>query len=195
MILEEYLSQNSKKHLIFDFDETLFKLVIPWNKYFKELKVAIIKLDPARKCELNNETVNFALFQNDCVKRYKNKTKDLICQLNSRFEKENLQDVIPNYKLINFIKNKNPNYKLFIWSSNTASLIQMILDKSQIAKYFDMIITRMDVDLLKPETDGFLKIYDPRIPKESYLMIGDSPDDQKAAESSGIDFYLENYFK
>ena len=53
----------------------------------------------------------------------------------------------------------------------------------------------MDVDLIKPYTDGFEKIYDLTVPKKRYLIIGDSDNDQEAAKRLGVDFFLIDYFK
>ena len=60
---------------------------------------------------------------------------------------------------------------------------------------FEKVITSLDVDLLKPYTEGFNQIYDPIIPKKRYIIIGDSDSDKEAAKRLRVDFFLIDYFK
>ena len=90
--------------------------------------------------------------------------------------------------LINFIKSTQ-GYKMSIWSSNSRPIVKKVLQKVGILAKFEKLITREDVKFLKPEADGFNKIWDDKIPKSQYLFIGNSEADQEAAHKAQIDFF------
>jgi len=55
-------------------------------------------------------------------------------------------------------------------------------------------------DWERPIKEELLKVdksilYDPKIPKENYLFIGDSKSDREVAKKLGIDFYFVDFFK
>ena len=45
MNLEEYLKKNPKKFLIFDLDETILKLRLPWSEYLEPIKEKLASID------------------------------------------------------------------------------------------------------------------------------------------------------
>ncbi len=194
MFLPAYLQTVNKTHLIFDFDETLAKLVLPWSDWENPIKDKLIKLDPTIYESYKNKKTPLTDLMNQYVLKFDKEAKDLIRENDLNFETNYLQDVIPNNELISFVK-LSKKYRMFIWSSNTRPTIKKVLDKYDIWNKFEKVVTSLDVDLLKPCVDGFSQIYDPTIPKEKYLMIGDSDRDERAAKQSGVDFFLVDYFK
>ena len=193
MDLKNYLKAHPKTHLIFDLDETILHLILPWEKVHLEIKNELIKLDAKAYQNYQNGKINLSQLENTLVLKHGKKVKDMLIKSRAQFETKYLKDVIPNPELITFIK-KAKSYKLYLWSSNSAGAVKKALKQFKIDKYFEKIVTGTDVLLLKPEIDGFLKIYDPKVPKSQYLFIGDNESDKKAAQKAGIDCYLTTYF-
>lgn len=193
MTLQEYIIQHNKTHLIFDFDETLFFLHLPWGKCLELIEEELIKLDKDLYSSYLSMRITWASLQNEYIQRYGEKVKELILKNNIDFETKNLYGVDINYDLLRFI-NEMKNIEINVWSSNTRGIIDSILKKYNIHYKFTNILTRNDVNLLKPEIEGFEKIYNKNISKERYLMIGDSSADMMAAKNAGIDFFKVTYF-
>ena len=193
MSLDQYLKTHKKTHLIFDLDKTLARLILPWNLVLDGIKDQLAKIDKSILKKYENGKFNLAQLENSYVKKDR-KTKDLFIKNRTKFETKYLKEIVPNQKLTDFIK-KNNQYKFYVWSSNTKSASEKVLKKLGVFKKFQKIITRNDVDFIKPEAEGFYKIYDPKLSKENYLFIGNSSYDGQAAKTAGIDFYLEDYFK
>jgi len=194
MSLSDYLKQNKKTHLIFDFDYTLFKLSLPWDDYLKELGVVLKKTDAKIMDDFFAEKTSFSELQNKFTKLYGTKLKNLIISKSIKFETGCLEKVEKNEELLSFVK-KNRKYVLYVWSSNTTDVILPILKRNKMANLFAKIVSRQSVDFIKPDPEGFYKLYDSNIPKEKYLMIGDSSHDERAAKKAGIDFFKSTYFK
>ena len=192
MTLAEYLKTEGKTHLIFDFDETIFKLLLPWDKGLIYAEEQLINLDKSiyERYFLGKIDLNKA--QNEYISKFGKKAWDLIYKNNLRFETEYYQGVEVNQELVDFIKKSK--YKMFIWSANTKKIIEKVLKEYKLLDKFKKIVARDDVNLLKPNPEGFSKIYDPKVAKEKYVFIGDSLNDKLAAQKAGIDLYLIDYF-
>lgn len=193
MNLSSYLKTSRKTHLIFDFDETLFRLILPWEKWEESIKDQLINLDKQIYEDYIKGKISLNGLQNKYVLKFGNKAKELMNKANIDFETKYFKDVIPNKELLEFVK-QTRNCKLFIWSSNTKYVIKKVLKSYGIGNRFDKLITRLEVDMLKPDLEGFYKIYNPQIPKSKYLFVGDTDDDRNAAKRSKIDFFLIKYF-
>lgn len=192
MTLEEFVTQNNKTHIIFDFDETIVKLILPWENAMRRIKSDLKQLDPKIINDYYDNKISYSKLQNLYVEKYGDEAMKLILNNNPAFETEDLEGYLKNDRIINFIKNSN--LKLFIWSSNTKLVITKILKDQNILGKFQVIVTRDDVKFLKPLTDGFQLIYDKKTNKENYLFVGDSSSDKGAADSISIDYYMEDYF-
>lgn len=175
-------------------DETILNLILPWEKVHENIGKELMKLDEKAYQEYLRRKINLSQLENSFVSKYGQKAKDLLIKSRTDFENKYLQDVVPNPDLVNFIKNIK-NYKLYVWSSNSTNVVEKALGKFGIANAFEKIITGSDTLLLKPETEGFEKIYDPKTPKENYLFIGNSSANKDAAAKIGIDFFQITYFK
>lgn len=193
--LTEYLEKNKKSHLIFDLDETVFHLILPWEKCFLYISEELHKLDPDLHTWASKEVAHsLSKVENEFVKKHGEKVKKILIPGRIRFETENLLDVKINNELLSFIQNTN-DYILHLWTSNTTEVVEPVLKKHNIHHKFSTIVTRNKVDFLKPHPEGFRKfIHQPSTSIEEYLMIGNSSADQKAANAAGIDFFLIDYF-
>lgn len=190
MQLTKFLEKTPKKHLIFDFDETIAKIEIDWSFYFEKTGEIFAKFDPSRQ---HPAFKNFDQ-SNEFIKKYGAKVAALIKPVIEDFEISFNQGLTPYAELIDFIKNAQ-EYQLAVCSSNSRRMVVDSLKKLGIKDKFNQIVTRDEVTYIKPDPEGFSLIYDPAVPKEDYLMIGNSHADKGMAEAVGIDFYLVEYFR
>ncbi|MBU1118021.1 HAD family hydrolase [Patescibacteria group bacterium] len=193
-LLEKYVVDNKKSFLIFDFDKTMFELIINWEQYFENVETDLIFKDRQLYRDYQKGVVSWCNMQNLYIERYGKVMRDQICLNNKISEVKLFQKAIINKPLIDLI-NKISNVSMFIWSSNTKELIEMVLKKNHILKKFYLIVSRNDLYYLKPNPEGFKKIHQTSIPLNKYLFIGDSQNDAQAAKSIGIDFYEIDYFR
>lgn len=194
MTLDAYLQKGHKTHVIFDFDETLAKLILPWDHWEDSIKDTLITLDRSIYEHYKKEKISLSDLMNQYILKFGIQARDLVKSNAVHFETSYLQDVIPNYELIEFITHAK-KYTMFVWSSNTRPTVKKVLQEYGIWNAFEKVITSLDVELLKPNTEGFSLMYDPAIPKNRYVIIGDSESDKKAAKQLGVDFFLIDYFK
>lgn len=190
--LKDYLKTHPKTYLIFDLDETLVNLNLPFNLLDPDIKDFLVKLDPKIYQQYQNSRITVSQMENAYITKYPH-SRATIIKNRAKFEAENITDVTVNQSLVDFIKQAK-GYQFFLWSSNMRHTVKVVLVKIGILKKFTRLITRNDVNFLKPDPEGFSQIKDPQIPKENYLMIGDNDLDCQAARAAGIDFYLETYF-
>ena len=193
MDLKSYLKTHNKTHLIFDLDETILHLIMPWNEWERDIEDQLKKIDGKIFNDYKNRKINLNQMQNAYISSHP-QTKNLIVRNNENFESKYLKEIRVNQKLVNLIKNLK-GYQLSIWSANSKSTIKKTLKKVDILEKFKKLITRDDVDFLKPDSQGFNKIWDHKTPKSKYVFIGDSTNDKNSAHAAGIDFYKEDYFK
>lgn len=194
MSLEKYLELHKKSYLVFDLDETIMHLILPWDIYFNPIKNQLIKFNQSFFEEYEKGEIYINDLENRYVSRYGEKVKKILKKNRITFESEKLQNVLVNNSLIEFIK-KAQAYSLFLWTNNTRQVIEKVLKQQYMYDAFKKIVTYNDMTFLKPNPEGFAKIYDKNIPKDQYLFIGDSLGDKNAAKNVGIDFYYVNYFK
>lgn len=189
MDLKNYLKNHGKTYLIFDLDETLIYLILPWDLWEKDIEDELKKIDESILRDYQNRKINLNRFQNSYVAKYP-KTKELLVKNALKFETGNLKDIQISQRLVKFIKEAT-GYQIFLWSSNTKPVAQKVLKRAGILNKFQKLVTCEETKFLKPEIDGFKLIWDGKTPKENYLFVGDSQDDKIAAKRAGIDFYRE----
>lgn len=179
---------NKYKYFIFDFDKTIATVDIDWSKWHFGAGNIYKKFEPNFNDHLKGKKV-FHL-QNDMYVKYGSELKLEMDKYTRDFEKNETHGFIPVQKTIDLIRLLNDNNKkLYVWSSNDLATIKKGLIDLQLEKYFEKIVSRDMVDLLKPYDDGFIKYFKGLGGElEEYLMIGDSDSDRMAAENSGIDY-------
>lgn len=195
-MLQNYLEDHPKKHLIFDFDETLFTLLLPWEKYIAGLTEKLLQLDPSLKEFTHHKTLND--LENEAVRRHDEAAITLRREYSTEFEDSYLQGVEEHKALTNFIREHahdlnemgTPKYNFYLWTTNMRTTVEPILIKKSMIQYFKQLVTKSEVKLTKPEAEGFYMLFDADTQKkEDFLMIGDSVNDEGAARNVGIEFY------
>ena len=186
--LSLYLQKYSKKHLIFDFDDTLMTLQLPWHIYAKGLKELLSEIDPELvKLHPGEETKHLIT---EALIKHGQEARVRINPYRRQFEKNCLQGIIRNDFLISFLLENAQNYVFSIWSSNDHHTILPILQDYQLETLFHKVIGADNVDCTKPSPDGFYLLFDPNLHKKAdILFIGDSSSDREASRNAGIDFF------
>lgn len=194
MDLVAYVKKHGKTHVIFDFDATLFLLVLPWSEYFSdELKQKLVSLDASIWDQYQQGAINFSGLLNEYVKNHGTTVKRFLDEHSESFEREGLVRYEPNTDLLESLEHLD-HCKKYVWTSNMSPTINAILEETGLGKHFEKVVTRSDVELIKPNPAGFELIYDGKTDKSKYLMVGDSSSDKGAAEAAGIDFCLSDFF-
>jgi len=190
--LGEYIIKHHKTHLIFDFDGTLAYAKFPWKQWGVEVRDELRALD----AELwdAHEYRGSGPAQNEFVKRHGEAALTVLQRHNAVFEMRYRDAVVRNNALLREVAQFRDSYQLFMWTSNTRQLIDWVLADNNMADWFEKIVTRNDVRFLKPSPEGFALIHDPTVPKENYVLVGDSSHDRGAAEAAGIAFYYTDDF-
>ena len=185
MNLKTYLQNNSKKYLVFDFDLTLVELLIPWHIVINRTREYFESINPilAKECE------DFGYEgYNKMIKKYGSEVKKTIDKLYLEDETHKSREVRLNHEALNFISSNQGKYNFYVWSNNQRTTLEEILKENNLNNLFKSTVSGTDVKLFKPDPEGFYRLYDTSQNKKDYLMIGDSENDKKAAENSGIDY-------
>jgi HAD superfamily hydrolase (TIGR01549 family) len=181
----------SKKYLIFDFDETISKIIIDWRVWQHGIVDIVAEYLPGE--DFNHDGHIFSR-QNDFIDQFGQEINRKFIVLAEQFERDLLETHEPDAKVVAFIKN-NSNYHFYIWTSNHSSTVEPILRELGVLSKIKKIVGRDDVAFIKPRADGFQQIFVPGSQKTDYLMIGDSSYDEEAAKTAQIDFLHVNDFK
>lgn len=180
------LSFPDKKHLIFDLDLTLVELL--WPDDVHERTRAFLKTIDRSLAE-KTEAWGYEGF-NIMIKKYGSEVKKGLDAIYLDCESERLKEAMKiNNQVVDFIKLNKDNYNFYIWSNNQRQTIERILSQYNLEKYFETIAAGSDVQLFKPDIEGFYRIYEKGNNKKDYLMIGDSHNDKIAADNAGIDYF------
>ena len=193
MNLKEYLQQHPKKYLIFDLDETLVHLILPWPAYAASLKHDLVKLDGSLYSQWEQKKGKAVELENIYVRAFGETAKKLFIEKRQQFEEGSLERIEHNVPLIPMVRELTA-YRCAIWSSNMKKTIKRALTEVGLDALFTQIVSMEDVMQLKREIDGFNLLYDKREAKKDYLFVGDSLADKMAAAGVGIDFFQINYF-
>lgn len=189
MILTDYLSNNPKKHLIFDLDDTLVHLKIDWSTrqklFWEEAKKFDIDL-------VSQEPESSTILYNRLILKHGYKGKLFVDKFMENYEAEKFQGYEPKNELIEFIENNKENYSFYVWTANYKKMVMSIIFDLKIENIVQTVVTRDSVNLSKPAPDGFYVILNGRdIARSDFLMIGNNEKhDGGAAKNAGIDFYL-----
>lgn len=181
--LQAFLQQHPKQNLIFDFDDTLFTLELPWHTYVDGLVERLAGLDPTL-----HEFRNIAELEHAAVDRHGDPAVRLIRAWSAQFETEYLEGVKEHAELTAFVRSHRDEYRFFVWTSNMRVSVEPVLERSGLLDLFELLVTKESVRYTKPNPEGFQYIHAGE-PLSEFLFVGDSVNDQQAAAAVGIDFF------
>lgn len=184
--LEEVLKISPKKYLIFDFDETIFYLDLPWHIYYEEMANRLRALDPSLP-----ESKGINSLENLAVKKLGDPAIKVRKEYSLEFESQNLKGVEELTDLTPFIRENADKYEFYLWTSNMRETVVPVLKEYGMDVIFKKLVTKGDVRFTKPYPDGFDLMFDPKTQdKKDWLMIGNSFNDKGAAEQAGIEYWM-----
>ena len=190
--LLELITKNSYTHLIFDMDETLSWLKLPWKAGYEALcALAPDDLEFLMRQKWS-ENPSYSYIVNPAVEMDES-FLPIAIDWAQQFEKQ-LVEHEPNLELVERIPELAEKYTLYVWTSNTQASVKKVLKELAIEQYFTKIIAREDVKFLKPAPDGWRHVSD-HAPKEKFLFIGDSYNDREVAAAIGIDYFEITHLK
>lgn len=186
--LTHYLQEHPKKYLIFDFDDTLMTLRLPWDSYAPGIKSIIGEIDSDLVARYPGSNTKYLIYE--ALVKYGPLLRSQITQYRRQFERDCLQGVLRNDGLIAFVQEHAAAYQYSIWSSNDTQTILPQLQASRLDTLFSRVVGAADVNYPKPAPDGFYLLFDTATQdKADCLFIGDSSSDEKASKNAGIDFF------
>lgn len=194
MSLTDYINDHHKTHIIFDFDATLSLLALPWDMWKVEFEKMLGNDNSHTWGEYLNKDITLAEAQNIYLRNGGETARQTLTQFNAQFEKTLLEGVSHNHALLQEVDELPDNLYLYIWSSNSTETLKNVLTDLAVHHKFEKIVSRDDVSLIKPDPAGFDLLYKKDVPKDRYLMVGDSDADRGAAQAAGINFYRIDYF-
>lgn len=173
--------------IIFDFDETLFWLHLPWVKeYCEPVFIEMCRRDPSLAAV---KYTRFGELENEAVRRLGPDFLAWSKDFGRKFEKEHLRGVEEFHETTDWIRAHHAQHSLYLWTSNTLATVTPILSKAGLLSFFDTLVTSDDVEYIKPDPEGFFHIFDPATQdRNEYVLVGDSVSDEKAAAAAGIAF-------
>lgn len=183
------------RYLIFDLDETLTHLKLPWDEWEKRM---LAQLPPTASIQardmLRHQTSNWGVVINALAKD-NNAVHQKIIDISRTFEAEYFSHA-PYHALIEALSTLQQDGRtFFLWTSNSRATAGQALRELGILERFSKIISHESVLQIKPDKDGWSQLHDQAQPLDAYLFIGDSSNDEQAARSIGIDFFKITYFK
>src|SRR4030042_549318 len=185
MDLEEFNKKvKGKEALIWDFDGTIVKLNLDWVKLKQELLEKLEKSEEFKKKQTSPSSLSDILYE--LIRSGKKKEAFTIM---NKHEKNSNYSV--NHTITGCIKQNAKKYGMVIFSDNMKDTLIKILKDLDMLHLFEIIVSKEDVERLKPDTDG-IKLICRRLKgkdKNKILLIGDSWKDEKVANNFKIDFF------
>lgn len=187
---KEYIDENNKTDLIFDFDGTIALLDLDWTWWHRGVAEIYKKYNAS--FEYNEEYLHVRI--NDFIEEYGDALRDEIVAFNYEYEKEFTKGLKLNSALIEFIRDEI-KCDMYVLTNNDSRNIKKHLTSLGLIDKFKTIVCRNNVKYVKPNIEGIDKIIGKEKPVFNFLMIGDSVDsDGGVAKAAGMDFYLIDYF-
>lgn len=182
----EWSPISSAQHMIFDFDETLFTLHLPWELYYKPVYVECLRLD---RSLAQFKYQHISELENEAVSRLGADFKAWIRRHSQEFESRRLEGVTEHKQITDWIRQESGDRQIYLWTSNMLSTVAPILTRSGLIGRFTSLITKDSVQFLKPNPEGFFHLFEPLTQDRSeYIFVGDSEVDQIAAREAGVEF-------
>jgi phosphoglycolate phosphatase-like HAD superfamily hydrolase len=183
------------RNLVFDLDETITRLELPWDEWIQEVAAT---LPPARAKEfvyaIDHEGVAWGSIINQQIKTDKAFYQKYL-QICKAFEAKHCAHT-PYADLVDALpKLHDMGARLMLWTANTRPTAERALLELGVLHLFTRLLTREDTLFGKPHTEGWSLLKTADQPVESFLFIGDSKNDEQAARAGNVRYYQIRFFK
>lgn len=189
--LTDHVQSKGYRHIVCDLDGTITQLNLPWDKGLEMLYGRVPDLIRKDLQQGFRRGDPYGVVLNSAVERHEAFLPVLLAWSHD-FEAQLISQK-PYIDLVTALQSYvDEGRRVSIWTSNTRQAAHWALDQIGILSHCYAIVTRDDVRLLKPSSEGWRHIYDGGALHE-YLFVGDSPNDELAAADIGIDYFaVEN---
>jgi len=174
------------KLVIFDFDSTIVKLDVPWERLRGE------SLELGKSYDIEIDSSLHMMDVANILSKHPD-TREAVQMAFRRYESRCIEgksyDVLPG--MPDLIKElKAAGYSLAVASGNCVPTIETILSRLDLIDAFELIYGRESVENNKPAPDQLLRIMEKLgAEKKDAIFVGDSIYDELAAKSAGIAFF------
>lgn len=176
------------KAIIFDFDGLIIDTETAWYEAFKEslnFHQAELPLEEFAKCIGTDDTVLYEYFRKQLGESCNTE------EIKSRayeIHKEKMAAVQAREGVKEYLQEaKRSGYKIALASSSSREWVNHFLGKLSLLSYFEVIVTRDDVEKVKPAPDLYLKaLNDLNIEAGEAIVFEDSLNGLNAAVAAGL---------
>lgn len=184
------------KAIIFDFDNTLVKSHID----FPSMKISMAQhakkhgLDFGEEKEIPHKFTAGNII--DKVKEYDNQNRTNLASqlwiLVEEFERKGMEDLTIDNDVFSLLETlQDQGIILCLLTNNAKKPTLEVLQLYGMQKYFQIIIAREDVSLMKPDIEGIDLILEKlHLNPDQAILVGDSWVDGKAANNANVRFVL-----
>lgn len=193
--LLDTIEQGDYEEAVFDLDETLARVRIPWGPWNHHLTEVFPDDDLKREFQdayaaegyVPGAVLNKQLARLDDMQSFIDEA--------TAYEQQHYAGYIPNERLAAAIPRLGEaGVQFSLWTNNTRPIAERILTQMGIRDHFRELVTRTDVRYTKPSPEGWSQIHDGKQELSKYLFVGDGENDRLVARAIGIDFFYIGHF-
>lgn len=179
-----------RKLIMVDLDGTLFDTrKVNYMAYREALERHGFRLDYEYYCEYCN-----GKYYMDFLPKITTSDETILHQIHAEKKaayRKYLRDAVPNQALIDMLRLLSKEYRKALVTTASRENTDDILNYFGLSDVFDLILTREDIEHVKPDPEGFLKAmaYFSATPENS-VVFEDSEDGVEAARRSGAQCYV-----
>lgn len=190
--LVRLVGDTSPSDVVFDLDGTLVLLDMPWADWTATI---VGHLPESVRGEvgavMNSPGAAWGAALNAHV-RDGTISHQIVVDVSQSFEAQH-RGYEPNAALIDVLPTLvSCGCLLHLWTSNVRATAERVLTDLGIQRHFRSIVARDDVVLGKPDLEGWVAL---GVEAETSLIVGDSQNDERAAEAALTAYYPINHFR
>ncbi len=185
----------SYRKIVFDLDETLTILNLPWQEWIDE----VAQMLPEKRVAEFLTTVEgqgrpWGAVINEQIAEVPT-FYDRFLAVCAAFEQKYFSHT-PYQALVDALPAlKGEDRQFYIWTANTRATVERALREMGIRDLFDGIVAREDVRYGKPDKEAWQHILEFDEDLTGVLLVGDSKNDEASARAAGIAFFKITHFK
>lgn len=189
--LVRFVSDNRSADVVFDLDGTLVLLDMPWPEWTAAILDHLpesIREEVGRIMNTPGAAWGAAL---NAHLRDGTISHQAVVDVSRSFEEQH-RGHIANIALLEVLPRLlEGGCQLHLWTSNVRDTAERVLTELGVRPHFTSIVARDDVVLGKPDLEGWVAL---DLDATAALIVGDSQNDELAAQAAGVPYYAIGYF-